>query len=224
MIFKPKVKQNASKLLARFPLFLFLALVCLVGHPTRAEAADNVLARDMKRFVTIGDYEITQTNGANLKTMFNLNTASIKDSRQYIAYFKIDKKASSSHTWSTYYSYWHTKPWTDYCVPKIENAKNKDGYLWGYYVEGSKKTSGAGKATFTGKYKTSTNGSWKTVGSGKVGTLHYFCTDSDTTTGAKFNKVLDKKDGTVTFYISSIMKCNGCTNHFLQSSKMVNSS
>ena len=84
MIFKPKVKQNASKLLARFPLFLFLALVCLVGHPTRAEAADNVLARDMKRFVTIGDYEITQTNGANLKTMFNLNTASIKDSRQYI--------------------------------------------------------------------------------------------------------------------------------------------
>lgn len=156
--------------------------------------------------------------------MFNLNTSSIKDSRQYIAYFKIDKKASSKHTWSTYYSYWHTKAWTDYCVPKIENAKNKDGYLWGYYVEGSKKTSGAGKATFTGRYKTSTRGSWKTVGSGQVGTLHYFCTDSDTTTGAKFNKVLDKKDGTVTFYISSIMKCNGCTNHFWQSSKIVNSS
>lgn len=217
MIFKPKVKQNASKLLARFPLFLFLALVCLVGHPTRAEAADDVLARNMKKFVTIGDYEITQTSGKNLKEMFNLNTSSIKDSRQYIAYFKIDKKASSSHTWSTYYSYWHTKAWTDYCVPKIENAKNKDGYLWGYYVEGSKKTSGAGKATFTGKYKTNLYGSWKTVGSGQVGTLHYFCTDSDTTTGAKFNKVLDEKDGTVTFYISSIMKCNGCTNHFYYS-------
>ena len=92
MIFKPKVKQNASKLLARFPLFLFLALVCLVGHPTRAEAADGVLDRDMRKFVTIGDYEITQTSGKNLKTMFNLNTSSIKDSRQYIAYFKIDKK------------------------------------------------------------------------------------------------------------------------------------
>lgn len=217
MIFKPKVKQNASKLLARFPLFLFLALVCLIGHPTRAEAANNVLTRDMTHFTTIGDYEITQTKGKYLKEMFNLNTSSIKDSRQYIAYFKIDKKASSSHTWSTYYSYWHTKAWTDYYVPKIENAKNKDGYLWGYYVEGGKKTSGAGKATFTGKYKTSLDGSWKTVGSGQVGTLHYFCTDSDTTTGAKFNKVLDEKDGTVTFYISSIMKCNGCTNHFYYS-------
>lgn len=166
MIFKPKVKQNASKFLARFPLLLLLALVCLVGHPARAEAADNVLARNMHEFTKIGDYDIIQTKGKYLKEMFNLNTSSIKDSRQYIAYFKLDKKASSSHTWSTYYSYWHTKPWTDYCVPKIENAKNKDGYLWGYYVEGSKKTSGAGKATFTGKYKTSTNGSWKTVGSG----------------------------------------------------------
>ncbi len=107
MIFKPKVKQNASKILARFPLFLLLALVCLVGHPTRAEAADDALDRDMRRFVTIGDYEITQTNGKNLKEMFNLRTSSIKDSRQYIAYFKIDKKASSGHTWSTYYSYWH---------------------------------------------------------------------------------------------------------------------
>lgn len=217
MIFKPKVKQNASKILARFPLFLLLALVCLIGHPTRAEAADDVLDRDMRKFVTIGDYEITQTNGVNLKKMFNLKTSSIKDSRQYIAYFKIDKKASSGHTWSTYYSYWHAKAWTDCCVPKIENAKNKAGYIWGYCVEGSRKTRGAGKATFTGKYKTSLGGSWKTVGSGQVGTLHYFCTDSDTTTGAKFNKVLDKKDGTVTFYISSIMKCNGCTNHFYYS-------
>lgn len=217
MIFKPKVKQNASKILARFPLFLFLALVCLVGHPARAEAADDVLARNMNEFVTIGDYEITQTSGSKLKEMFNLRTSSIKDSRQYIAYFKIDKKASSGHTWSTYYSYWHANAWADCCVPKIENAKNKAGYIWGYYVEGNRKTSGAGKATFTGRYKTSTRGSWKTVGSGQVGTLHYFCTDSDTTTGAKFNKVLDKKDGTVTFYISSIMKCNGCTNHFYYS-------
>lgn len=217
MIFKPKVKQNASKILARFPLFLLLALVCLIGHPARAEAADDVLNRNMREFTRIGDYDIIQTKGEILKEMFNLRTSSIKDSKQYIAYFKIDKKATSGHTWSTYYSYWHTKAWTDCCVPKIENAKNKDGYLWGYYVEGSRKTSGAGKATFTGRYKTSTRGSWKTVGSGQVGTLHYFCTDSDTTTGAKFNKVLNKKDGTVTFYISSIMKCNGCTNHFYYS-------
>lgn len=217
MIFKPKVKQNASKILARFPLFLLLTLVCLVGHPARAEAADDALARNMHGFTTIGDYDIIQTNGAYLKEMFNLNTSSIKNSRQYIAYFKIDKKASSGHTWSTYYSYWHANAWADCCVPKIENAKNKAGYIWGYYVEGNRKTSGAGKATFTGKYKTSLGGSWKTVGSGQVGTLHYFCTDSDTTTGAKFNKVLNEKDGTVTFYISSIMKCNGCTNHFYYS-------
>ena len=171
----------------------------------------------MHEFVKIGDYDIIQTKGKYLKEMFDLNTSSIKDSRQYIAYFKIDKKASSGHTWSTYYSYWHTKAWTDYCVPKIENAKNKDGYLWGYYVEGSRKTSGAGKATFTGSYSKVYKGTKISMSSGQVGTLHYFCTDSDTTTGAKFNKVLNEEDGTVTFYISSIMKCNGCTNHFYYS-------
>lgn len=152
MIFKPKVKQNASKILARFPLFLLLALVCLIGHPARAEAADDVLNRNMREFTRIGDYDIIQTKGEILKEMFNLRTSSIKDSKQYIAYFKIDKKATSGHTWSTYYSYWHTKAWTDCCVPKIENAKNKDGYLWGYYVEGSRKTSGAGSLLYLRGY------------------------------------------------------------------------
>ena len=113
MIFKPKVKQNASKFLARFPLFLFLALVCLVGHPARAEAK-TVLKPDMPNFVTIGEYDIIMTSGENLNKMFDIkanNKSELNDDRQYIAYYKIDKQKTSKISWSTYYNYWHSEKW-----------------------------------------------------------------------------------------------------------------
>ena len=41
MIFKPKVKQKLKKFLVRAPILMFLAVVCLTGHPARADAADS---------------------------------------------------------------------------------------------------------------------------------------------------------------------------------------
>ena len=64
MIFKPKVKPKIRKLMTRAPIFLLLALVCLTGHPARADAAeDTVLKPNMQHFVKIGDYDIIETSG-----------------------------------------------------------------------------------------------------------------------------------------------------------------
>lgn len=50
MIFKPKVKQKLKKFLVRAPILMFLTVVCLTGHPARADAAvlEQALGRDME--------------------------------------------------------------------------------------------------------------------------------------------------------------------------------
>ena len=113
MIFKPKVKQKIRQLLVRVPIFLLLALVCLVGHPARADAEEiETLARDMRYFISYKNYNITQTTGKNLNDMFHLTGKSkLIETEQYIAYYTVDKKTSSSRSWSTYYEYWHGTKW-----------------------------------------------------------------------------------------------------------------
>lgn len=116
MIFKPKVKQKLKKFLVRAPILMFLAVVCLTGHPARADAADSktTLHEDMPHFVKIGDYDIIETLGENLNEMFDIkanNKSELSPDRQYIAYFKIDRKKTGTMGWHTEYEYWHTKPW-----------------------------------------------------------------------------------------------------------------
>ena len=65
MIFKPKVKQKVNQFFVKMPVFMLLALVCLIGHPARAEAK-TTLDENMTHFVTIGEYDIIMTSGENL--------------------------------------------------------------------------------------------------------------------------------------------------------------
>lgn len=68
--------------------------------------------------------------------------------------------------------------------------------------------SNTGKKTFY-HYKTNVNDKSKTsVGSGKIGTLHYFCIDEDTVTGQRFAKVMSEhpERDYVEFYISPVIQ------------------
>ena len=97
MIFKPKVKQKVNQFFVKMPVFMLLALVCLIGHPARAEAK-TTLDENMTHFVTIGEYDIIMTSGENLNKMFDIkanNKSELNDDRQYIAYYKIDKQKTS---------------------------------------------------------------------------------------------------------------------------------
>lgn len=104
MIFKPKVKQKLKKFFVRAPIITALALACLTGHPARADAADSktTLHEDMPHFVKIGDYDIIETLGENLNEMFDIkanNKSELNPDRQYIAYFKIDRKKTGTMGW-----------------------------------------------------------------------------------------------------------------------------
>lgn len=225
MIFKPKVKQKIKSFLVRAPILATLALVCLTGHPARADAADSktTLAPKMDHFIKIGDYDIIETTGDKLNEMFDMKVGKQKElnpDRQYIAYYKIDKKKTGTMGWHTEYEYWHTKPWnlsTSYNgklipnVPKTKaEAKQRSDYIFGYQVNTSKTTSAVpntGKKTFY-NYKTNVNDKKQSVDSGMIGTLHYFCIDADTVTGKKFASMMSEhpERDYVEFYISPVIQ------------------
>lgn len=226
MIFKPKVKQKLKKFLVRAPILMFLAVVCLTGHPARADAADSktTLHEDMPHFVKIGDYDIIETLGENLNEMFDIkanNKSELSPDRQYIAYFKIDRKKTGTMGWHTEYEYWHTKPWNSNqyyngkLIPNVPTsnaaAKQRSDYIFGYQVNTSKTTkavSNTGKKTFY-HYKTNVNDKHKaSVDSGMIGTLHYFCIDEDTVTGQRFADVMSEhpERDYVEFYISPVIQ------------------
>lgn len=213
------VPEKVKGALARAPVLLLLMIMIAVCNPIRADA-EETLDRDMPGFVKIGDYDVIQTNGRNLNAMFDY-TAKLPENKQYIAYFKIDKKKSSSIYWYTYKEYWHTKPLytkvngvdntNNPGVPTEANAK-KNGVFNIVDVRNPSK-SGGGKKTFYNYSKTK-GGTQTSVGNGKVGTLHYFCTDAGTPTGDIFNQYVDKKTGTVTFYISPVIKVSDKPNPY----------
>lgn len=221
MIFKPKVKQKLKKFFVRAPILAALTLVCLTNIPTQTKAADSkaTLEENMPYFVKIGDYDIIYTTGDTLNAMFDFKSE-LNSKRNYIAYYKIDTKKTGTTGWHTEYEYWHTKPWNSnqyYNGKPIPNvptsiaaAKQRSDYIFGYQVNTSKTTKAvpnAGKKTFYrytkvyGKAKTS-------VGSGKIGTLHYFCTDDDTVTGQRFAKVMSEhpERDYIEFYISPVIQ------------------
>lgn len=221
MIFKPKVKQKLKKFLVRAPIITVLALACLTSIPTQTNAAESkvTLKEDMHKFAKIGDYDIIETTGDILNAMFDFKSE-LNPKRQYIAYYKIDTKKTGTTGWHTEYEYWHTKPWNSNqyyngkLIPNVPTsiaaAKQRSDYIFGYQVNTSKTTKAvpnAGKKTFYhytkvyGKAKTS-------VGSGMIGTLHYFCIDEDTVTGQRFAKVMSEhpERDYVEFYISPVIQ------------------
>lgn len=222
MIFKPKVKQKVRNLLVRALILTALALVCLTHVPTQTDAAESkaTLDEEMDHFVTIGDYDIIYTTGETLNAMFDF-TSELNPKRNYIAYYKIDTKKTGMTGWHTEYEYWHTKPWNSnqsaygHLIPNVPTsiaaAKQRSDYIFGYQVNTSKATKAVpntGKKTFY-HYKRHFNDKSKTsVGSGKIGTLHYFCTDEDTVTGQRFAKVMSEhpERDYVEFYISPVIQ------------------
>lgn len=52
----------------------------------------------MHYFVKIGDYDIIETTGDILNDMFDL-TSELNADRQYIAYYKIDRKKTGTMGW-----------------------------------------------------------------------------------------------------------------------------
>lgn len=226
MIFKPKVKQKLKNFLVRAPIITALAVMCLTNVPMQTNAADSMttLTPTMDHFVKIGNYDIIETTGKTLNEMFDIkahNKSELNHDRQYIAYFKIDKKKTGTMGWHTEYEYWHTKSWNSnqyYNGKPIPNvptsiaaAKQRSDYIFGYQVNTSKATKAVpntGKKTFY-HYKRHFNDKSKTsVGSGKIGTLHYFCTDEDTVTGQRFAKVMSEhpERDYVEFYISPVIQ------------------
>ena len=226
MIFKPKVKQKLKKFLVRAPIITALALACLTSIPTQTNAAESktTLTPTMDHFVKIGDYDIIETTGDKLNEMFDMKVGSQKElnpDRQYIAYFKIDRKKTGTKGWHTEYEYWHTKPWNSnqyYNGKPIPNvptsnaaAKQRSDYIFGYQVNTSKTTKAVpntGKKTFY-HFKKNLDDKHKTsVDSGMIGTLHYFCIDEDTVTGQRSAKVMSEhpERDYVEFYISPVIQ------------------
>lgn len=222
MIFKPKVRQKLKNFLVRAPIITALALACLTHVPMQTDAAESkaTLDEEMDHFVTIGDYDIIYTTGETLNAMFDF-TSELNPKRNYIAYYKIDTKKTGMTGWHTEYEYWHTKPWNSnqsaygHLIPNVPTsiaaAKQRSDYIFGYQVNTSKATKAVpntGKKTFY-HYKRHFNDKSKTsVGSGKIGTLHYFCTDEDTVTGQRFAKVMSEhpERDYVEFYISPVIQ------------------
>ena len=226
MIFKPKVKQKLKKFFVRAPIIIALTLACLTSVPAQTNAADSktTLWGKMPYFVKIGDYDIIETTGGNLNKMFDIkanNKSELNPDRQYIAYYKIDKKKTGTIGWHTEYEYWHTKPWNsnqNYNGKPIPNvptsnaaAKQRSDYIFGYQVNTARTTKAVpntGKKTFY-HYKTNVNDKSKaSVGSGMIGTLHYFCIDEDTVTGQRFADVMSEhpERDYVEFYISPVIQ------------------
>lgn len=189
-----RLSNSLRKVLARAPVFLLLALIFIVGHPTRAQA-DTTLEKDMPEFVSVKSYNVIQTNGNYLNQMFSCN---LPEKKQYLAYFTVDTEKTSDWYWYTYQEYWHTYPLNN-AVP--ERDVSRYGVFNVVNVQNQGKDNNSGKFTFTGSYQTSVGGSTQWVPSGGTGTLHYFCTDSGTPTGEVFLKYLDPEKATVTFIV-----------------------
>lgn len=226
MIFKPKVRQKLKNFLVRAPIITALALACLTHVPMQTNAADSrtTLTPTMDHFVKIGNYDIIETTGKTLNEMFDIkahNKSELNHDRQYIAYFKIDRKKIGTMGWHTEYEYWHTKPWNSnqyYNGKPIPNvptsnaaAKQRSDYIFGYQVNTSKTTKAVpntGKKTFYHFKKNLDDKSKTSVGSGKIGTLHYFCIDEDTVTGQRFAKVMSEhpERDYIEFYISPVIQ------------------
>ena len=226
MIFKPKVRQKLKNFLVRAPIITALALACLTHVPMQTNAADSrtTLTPTMDHFVKIGNYDIIETTGKTLNEMFDIkahNKSELNHDRQYIAYFKIDRKKTGTMGWHTEYEYWHTKPWNSnqyYNGKPIPNvptsnaaAKQRSDYIFGYQVNTSKTTKAVpntGKKTFYHFKKNLDDKSKTSVGSGKIGTLHYFCIDEDTVTGQRFAKVMSEhpERDYIEFYISPVIQ------------------
>lgn len=215
MIFKPKVKEKFKQF---FQSAVVLSMLTVMGitslqFSTQVKAASTtVLDRDMDYFVTIGDYEITETTGKKLNAMFDLskyNKSTLDATSNYIAYYKIDKEKSSSKTWSTYVNIWHTTPWRG----DVRGYKSKSGYLFDYQALATKNTkaaTGTGQKNFK-YYKTNISDTKKDyVGNGKIGTLHYFCIDDGTPTGDALNAYKEKNADKeyISFYISPVILNN----------------
>ena len=225
MIFKPKAKQKLKKFFVRAPIITAFTLACLTSVPTKTTAAESktTLTQNMRYFVKIWDYDIIETKGEYLNEMFDIkanNKSELNPDRQYIAYYKIDKKKTGTAGWHTEYEYWHTKKWTlstsynGKLIPNVPTsnaaAKQRSDYIFGYQVNTSKSTSAVpntGKKTFY-HYKTNVNDKKQSVGSGMIGTLHYFCIDEDTVTGKKFAKVMQEhpERDYIEFYISPVIQ------------------
>lgn len=222
MIFKPKVKQKLRKFLVRAPILAALTLMCLTSVHTQTKAADSkaTLDKEMNYFTKIGDYDIIYTTGKKLNAMFDFKSE-LNPERNYIAYYKIDTKKTGSTGWHTEYEYWHTKPWNSnryaygHLIPNVPTsiaaAKQRSDYIFGYQVNTSKTTKAvpnAGKKTFYHYKKNYYDKSKDYVGSGKIGTLHYFCTDEDTVTGQRFADVMSEhpERDYVEFYISPVIQ------------------
>ena len=226
MIFKPKVKQKLKNFLVRAPIITALALACLTYVPMQTNAADSNVTLDesMRYFVKIGNYDIIETTGKTLNEMFDLkanNKSELNPDRQYIAYYKIDKKKTGTMGWHTEYEYWHTKPWNSNkyyngkLIPNVPTsnaaAKQRSDYIFGYQVNTSKTSKAVpntGKKTFYHFKKNLDDKSKTSVGSGKIGTLHYFCIDADTVTGQRFAKVMSEhpERDYIGFYISPVIQ------------------
>lgn len=221
MIFKPKVRQKLKKFFVRAPIIIALALACLTSVPTQAKAADSkvTLKEDMHKFAKIGDYDIIETTGDILNAMFDFKSE-LNPKRQYIAYYKIDTKKTGTTGWHTEYEYWHTKPWNSnryaygHLIPNVPTsiaaAKQRSDYIFGYQVNTSKTTKAvpnAGKKTFY-RYTKVYEKAKTSVGSGMIGTLHYFCIDDDTVTGQRFADVMSEhpERDYVEFYISPVIQ------------------
>lgn len=224
MKFKPKIKVSWKRVLAVTQIACMLATTCLASLPqkevTQAATAksEGYLEDDMPAFMEIGGFEIIKTNGEWLRKMFpSASKSIIKDKSQYIAYVSIDKLRSSAHSWRTQKQYWHSTPWTDLRVPsKASDGKNKDVLF--KYTPGETPTAEKGKIDIKAgtKYRYGKDASWKYVPSGKIGTLHYFCTDEGTKTGDAFIKLQNDEaakdvsgsNEIITFYISPVIQCS----------------
>lgn len=215
MIFKPKVKGKFKQF---FQSAVVLSLLAVMGVTSfqfatnvKAASSDTVLFDNMSYFVTIGDYKIIETTGKKLNSMFDIskyNKSTLNATSNYIAYYKIDKKKSSSITWSTYKNIWHTTPWRG----DVRDYESKPGYLFDYQTLATKNTKaakGTGQKTFYHFTKTY-EGSKDYVGNGKIGTLHYFCIDDGTPTGDALNAYKEKNADKeyISFYISPVILNN----------------
>lgn len=208
-------KQQLNKLqrlLARAPVFLLLALAFLLLKPLSAQAKEKPLERDMPYFQYIQCYNAIETNGANLNAMFGTSMQPVSSygvklpkNKQYIAFFQIDTEKSSKASWYTHTLYVHTKPW-GYEIPN-----DKSDVLFKLYVKEKSKSDTFGKVSFKYYKDNLSQTKKKYVGSGKIGTLFYFCVDTGTTYGDALenyrqdNKDTLKKTNQVKIYISPVI-------------------
>ena len=208
-----KQQQNKlQRLLARAPVFLLLALAFLLCKPMPTQAKEKPLERNMPYFQYIQCYNAIETNGANLNAMFGTSMQPVSSygvklpkNRQYIAFFQIDTEKSTNASWYTHTLYVHTKPW-GYEIPN-----DKSDVLFSLYVKEKSKSDNFGKVSFKYYIDNLNTGNKKYVGSGKIGTLFYFCVDTGTTYGDALenyrqkNKDTLKKTNQVKIYISPVI-------------------